>query len=287
MKGQSANVMTQNGGENWRQLRNGPVTTIGAWVLAGFLALIVIVHVTAGPQRPDTPPSGARMPRWSATERVLHWFTTILFITLAITGLSLLFGRAVLIPVLGLEGFAAYAGIAKSLHNYLGPFFLAGVLTEVVVWFRSNLFRREDWQWLKRAGGMFGGNHPHAGRTNGGEKAWFWFIATIGLIGVGVSGLVMDFPNFGQSREIMQIANLIHASLAILWIGIAVGHIYVGTLGTPGTLEGMVKGHVSKEWMQRHHDRWHDKLEREGKVASSAALESSRKPVEPASGAHS
>ncbi|MEJ2589788.1 MAG: hypothetical protein P8178_00055 [Candidatus Thiodiazotropha sp.] len=86
--------------------------------------------------------------------------------------------------------------------------------------------------------------------------------------GVGVTDLLMDFPNFGQSRETMQIANLIHASLAILWIGIALGHIYIGTLGTEDALDGMVKGHVSKEWMQQHHDRWHDKLEQEGQVAS-------------------
>jgi formate dehydrogenase subunit gamma len=277
-------MLIQNGGENWRQLRNGPVSTIGAWILAGFLALIVIFHFTAGPQKPDRPPSGDRMPRWSLGDRIIHWYTAVLFIVLAITGLSLLFGRAVLIPVLGLEGFAAYAGIAKSLHNYLGPFFLVGVLAEVLFWFRFNGFTRDDWRWLLRFGGMLGGGHAHAGRTNGGEKVWFWFIATIGLIGVGASGLVMNFPNFDQSRETMQLANLIHASLAILWVGIALGHIYVGTLGTPGTLDGMVKGHVSKEWMQTHHDRWHDQLEREGKVASAAELESRQKHVEPRAG---
>ena len=274
----SVDVLIQNGGENWRQLRNGPVATIGAWVLAGFLAVIAVFHLGVGPQRLDQPLSGDRMPRWSAGERVMHWYTAILFIVMAITGLSLLFGRAVLIPLLGLQGFAAYAAVANLLHNYLGPFFLAGVLVEVVVWMRWNIFTRTDWNWLRHFGGLLGGGHTHAGRTNGGEKAWFWIIATIGLIGVCVSGLIMDFPNFDQGRGTMQIASLVHSSLAILWTGIALAHIYIGTLGTPGTLEGMIKGHVSKEWMRTHHDRWYEKLEREGRVGSAAELEAAEQP---------
>jgi formate dehydrogenase subunit gamma len=179
--------------------------------------------------------------------------------------------------VFGLGGFAAYAAVAKTLHNYLGPFFVVGVLAEVVLWMRFNLFARIDWHWLRHLGGLLGGTHTHAGRTNGGEKVWFWFIATAGLIGVCVSGLIMDFPNFNQTRGTMQLANLVHASLAILWIGIAIGHIYVGTIGTPGTIDGMIKGHVSKEWMRTHHDRWYEKLRRQGRVGTATELEAIEK----------
>jgi formate dehydrogenase subunit gamma len=276
--GHAADVLIQNGGENWRELRNGPVATIGPWVLAGTLALIAAFHLGVGPRRPEQPLSGDRMPRWSVGERIMHWYTAILFIVMAVTGLSLLFGRAVLIPVFGLNGFAAYAAVAKVLHNYLGPFFLAGVFLEVAVWMRFNLFGREDWHWLRRLGGMLGGGHAHAGRANGGEKVWFWLIAFVGLLGVGVTGAIMDFPNFEQARRTMQIANLLHSSLGILWTTIALGHIYLGTLGTPGALEGMVKGHVSKEWMRTHHDRWYEKLARAGQVGSAAELEERERP---------
>lgn len=268
VKGEWAKVMIQSEGDVWRQLRNGPVARIGAWVLAGVLALIAIFHFTIGPHRIEQAESGDRVPRWSVGERALHWFTAVLFIVLAITGLSLLFGRAVLIPVLGPEVFSAYAGFAKTLHNYLGPFFLAGVLVEVVVWMRFNLFSRDDLHWLKHLGGMLSGEHVHAGRTNGGEKVWFWFIATIGLLVVGLTGLWLDFPIFGQDRQSMQIANVLHASFGMLWIVIAFGHIYLGTLGTPGSLDGMTKGHVSKEWAQAHHDRWYEEMQRKGKVGA-------------------
>jgi formate dehydrogenase subunit gamma len=275
----TTNVLIQNGGEIWRQLRNGPVATFGAWGMAAVLALIALFHLLVGPNRLDRSLSGDRVPRWSVGERTLHWYTAILFIILAVTGLSLLFGRAVLIPLFGLEGFSAYATAAKALHNYLGPFFLAGVLVEVVVWARFNLFNRDDAEWLRHAGGMFSGKHLHAGRTNAGEKVWFWFIATIGLIGVGVSGLVLNFPVFGQERETMQIANLIHSIFGMLWVAIALGHIYIGTLGTPGALDGMTKGHVSKEWMQQHHDRWYAKLEAEGRVGAAPQTGEGQRPA--------
>jgi len=253
--------MIQSQGEEWRQLRNGYVT-LGVTVITGsVLLLIILFHLINGPKRVEQAPSGRMMPRWSGGERLMHWYTAILFIVLSITGFSLLFGRAVLIPLMGPEGFAAYASAAKLVHNYAGPLFLVGVVLIVINWMRYNTFKSYDLEWFRKAGGMFKkGVHSPAGRTNAGEKVWFWIIATIGLVGVGISGLVLDFPNFGQDRETMQIANLIHGTLAGLWLAIAFGHIYLGTLGVPGSLRGMVKGEVSEEWMKEHHSIWYEQL---------------------------
>ena len=255
-------------GEEWRQLRNGYVTLGVTLVTGTVLVLIVFFHLIKGPKRLEQAPSGRMLPRWSGGERLLHWYTAILFIVLAITGFSLLFGRAVLIPWMGLEGFSAYANVAKLVHNYAGPLFLVGVLLEVVTWMRFNTFNSHDLTWLKTVGGMFKkGVHPPAGRTNAGEKLWFWIIATVGLLGVGISGLVLDFPNFGQDRETMQLANVIHSALAGLWLAIAFGHIYLGTLGVPGTFRGMLKGTVSEEWMKEHHSVWYEQLKSGGEQA--------------------
>jgi formate dehydrogenase subunit gamma len=255
-------------GETWRALRNGYVTW-GVAILLGLIFLaILLFHFIQGPRRLTEPASGRMMLRWSAGERLLHWYTAILFIVLAITGFSLLYGRAVLIPWLGPEGFSAYASVAKTVHNYAGPLFLVGVILEVITWLRYNLFRSYDWEWLKSAGGMFSRDrHPPAGRTNAGEKGWFWVIATIGLLGVGISGLVLDFPVFGQSRETMQVVNVIHSVLAGLWLAIAFGHIYLGTLGVPGSFRGMVQGEVSEEWMKAHHSVWYEHLKSGGEPA--------------------
>jgi len=50
-----------------------------------------------------------------------------------------------------------------------------------------------------------------------------------------MTGLVLDFPNFGQGRETMQIANVIHAVTAIGFMALSVGHIYLGTIGLEGS----------------------------------------------------
>jgi len=75
-----------------------------------------------------------------------------------------------------------------------------------------------------------------------------------------ITGLVLDFPNFDQQREWLQVAHLIHATLALLLIAASFGHIYIGTLGTEGALEGMVTGHVDEAWARQHHDLWYQEI---------------------------
>jgi len=262
-------------GETWREVRNGYVGLVVAWLMAAVLLLIVLFYAVIGKKRLEGSTTGRTLVRWSGGERLLHWYTATLFILLALTGFSLLFGRAVLIPLLGLEGFSAYANVAKPVHDFLGPLFLVGVVLEVITWMRFNLFKSYDWTWLKMLGGMLRkDSHPPAGRANAGEKIWFWFIAIFGLLGVGISGLVLDFPNFGQGRETMQIANIIHASLAGLWVAISFGHIYLGTIGVEGALQGMTKGRVSETWMKQHHSRWYETMQASGEERQADSVKS-------------
>jgi formate dehydrogenase subunit gamma len=258
--GQEAGVLIQNGGQNWRQLRNDGVASIMPWVMLASLVAIAAVFLLTGRHKLHEPRSGRVVLRWRLWERVLHWTVATLFIVLAITGLSILFGRAVLIPVLGTEGFAVWAGIAMNLHNYVGPVFTVCLAVMVLAWIWFNFPNRTDLQWFKAGGGFLKNRHAPAGKANGGEKVWFWIVFLLGGGLVCVSGLVLDFPNFGQSRETMQLANLIHGTAAILWIAIFFGHAYIGTLGTEGALEGMTTGYVSSEWARQHHDEWYEKV---------------------------
>ncbi len=259
VQGPGANVLIANGGHNWRQWRNGPIATYGPWLLGVVVLVLALYHLLHGRVPVHGTPSGEKVLRWTTFERNLHWITAVMFIALAITGLSLLFGRAVLIPVLGPEGFATWAEAAIGIHNLIGPVFVVTILVEILLWIRHNFPNSTDLTWFKQGGGLFGKGHPSAGRMNGGEKVWFWIICTFG-VAVCVTGLILDFPNYGQSRETMQLANLIHGATALVWVAVALGHIYIGTLGTEGSLEGMATGYVSKEWAQQHHDLWYDEV---------------------------
>ena len=266
-----AGVLIQNGGQNWRRVRNGWIANYAPWMMAAVFAALVLYHLLHGQNKLAHRPSGRRVLRWKPYERALHWTMALLFVVLAITGLSLLFGRALLIPVLGKDAFAAYAGVAKDLHNYLGPAFFACMLVVLLMWLPRNIPNRTDLQWIRRWGGLFGrGAHPDAGFMNGGEKIWYWIVFIVGGA-VCVSGLVLDFPNYDQSREAMQWANIIHGALSIAWMSVALGHVYIGTLGTEGALEGMRTGYVSEEWARQHHNLW---LAETQKSAAAAGAES-------------
>lgn len=260
-------------GQEWRELRNGPIATYGAWALPLVILAIGLFYIFRGQVKLEDGRSGQKVERWSVAERTMHWYTAILFIIMAVTGLSLLFGRAALIPLLGAEGFSAWAQFSLLLHNYLGPFFSVGVLLIIISWIRYNIPNKTDLNWFKQGGGIVGDQHPSAGRMNGGEKGWFWLICTVGVVTI-ISGLVLDFPIFGQSRETMQTANVIHGIASMIWIAVFFGHVYIGTLGTEGAFEGMATGKVDTRWAKQHHDLWYQDVISKGTSPSGASVES-------------
>ena len=260
VKGQETNELIQGAGQNWRQLRNGPIATYGSWLLSFVIITLVAFYMWRGQVKIGHPRTGKTVERWTLNERRLHWVTAVLFILLAITGLSLLYGRFALIPLLGYPGFSAYATAAKWIHNVIGPVFMVALFIILIKWFKDNLFTKVDIQWFKDFGGMVGDKHPSAGKFNGGEKLWFWTLATAG-VALCLSGLVLDFPNFGQEREVIIGAHLIHILTAFLLMSFSLGHIYIGTVGTEGALEGMTTGHVDTAWAEQHHDLWLKELE--------------------------
>ncbi len=274
VKGEGANVLVQSGGEDWRQFREGPIMKKAPWAIVGMAVLLLLYHLFHGKNRLDVNSlSGRMVPRWNTFERMVHWITAFSFIALAITGISMLLGKQLLIPVLGPAGFASWAGISMSVHNLIGPVFSIGIALMIVMWIWHNFPTWTDVKWFAKGGGLFGKAHPSAGRMNGGEKVWFWILMTLG-VAVCISGIIMVAPIYPQinipfidtSRGIMQQATIIHAVGAVIWTAIALGHIYIGTAGTEGALEGMATGYVSEEWANQHHDLWFEKMQQKGKV---------------------
>ena len=278
--GPEAGVLVQSNGTGWQQTRDGPIAQKLPWVIAAVAGILLLFHLFGGRSKLDHPRSGRKIKRWSWFSRLVHWITAISFIVLAVSGISMLIGKNLLIPVLGKAGFASWAQLSLQAHNVLGPVFSVGITLMILMWIWHNFPSRVDWAWMKAAGGMFDKDlHPSAGRMNAGEKIWFWLLATVGVV-VCLTGLAMVAPIYGipipawaeflpwisGSRADMQQANLFHAALAIVWTAIALGHIYIGTAGTEGAFEGMATGYVSEEWAIQHHDLWAKKMMDEGKV---------------------
>jgi formate dehydrogenase subunit gamma len=265
IKGPETGVLIQSGGETWRQIRNGPVTLIGGWALVVMLLLIGAFYKIKGTIPLHEAPTGKRMPRFTAWERIMHWSTAISFSALGISGLIILFGKHVLLPVIGYTLFAWLTQFAKGLHNFIGPLFILCAVMLFFTFVKDNVPRAYDFIWVRKFGGLFSGEHVPSHRFNAGEKAWFWGgLATLGLV-AGASGLVLDFPNFGQTRNTMQIANVVHMVSTLLFMLAAFGHIYMGTLGVAGAYDAMRTGDVDEAWAKEHHEYWYDDV-KSGKI---------------------
>ena len=273
VKGREAGVLVQSAGETWRQIRNGPVTFYGGWLVIAVLLIIAALYGAKGPVKLHQRPTGRLVHRFSTTEQVVHWSTAISFCVLGLSGLIMLFGKHVLLPLFGYTLFSWLALLSKNLHNFVAPFFILSVLVMIFLWLRDNLPRAYDWRWFRRAWAFFlRSEHIPSGRFNGGEKAWFWF-GVVGLsIVVSWSGVILLFPNFDQTRAVMQDAWIWHASAALLYIAMSLGHIYMGTIGVEGTYGNMRTGYTDESWAKEHHSIWYDEVKSGRRAAPGGAV---------------
>jgi formate dehydrogenase subunit gamma len=273
LPGREMGVLIQSGGETWRQIRNGPVMFYGGWLVVLTLIAILAFYFWKGPVKVHAPPSGRLIHRFNVVERVVHWTTALSFCLLGLTGLIMFFGKHVLLPWLGYTLFAWLATAAKAFHNFIAPLFIVSVLAMIVLFIKDNFLRRYDLRWFARVWAVMArGEHVPTGRFNAGEKGWFW----LGVVGLSVvviwSGLVLLFPNFDQTRAVMQYAWIWHASAALLYIAIALGHIYLGTIGLEGSYQAMRKGYVDEAWAKEHHEYWYDKVKSAKRAPPSGAV---------------
>jgi formate dehydrogenase subunit gamma len=120
------------------------------------------------------------------------------------------------------------------------------------------------------------GVHPPARKFNAGQKIIFW-IVVFGGASISFSGIALLFPfqfdafsvtfafvnifGFDLPTDLtvlqeMQLIQLWHAGLGLLFIAVIIGHIYIGTLGMEGAFDAMGSGMVDENWAREHHNLW-------------------------------
>jgi len=264
VRGIETNVLVQSKGEMWREFRNGPITIYGGWLIVVVFLALAIVYAWRGPIRLHEPLTGRKIVRFTPWERIVHWTAAICFVILGVSGIVMLFGKYVLLPLSGHALFSWLAILCKNLHNFVGPLFVISILFLFVTYVRDNVPEPSDWQWLRRFGDFMRGKHVPAGRYNAFQKLWFWGGATVLAITLGVTGFILDFPNFEQGRAAMQLANMIHAGAAAIFIAAALGHIYMGTIGAEYAYDAMRYGTVDETWAKEHHELWYEDVKAHG-----------------------
>ena len=280
----AAEVLIQDGGMWWLEFRQGPLLTYGAWTMGGMLIVLVLFFLLRGRIRIDGEKTGRTILRFNGFERFGHWLFAGSFILLAISGLIVLFGRQVLIPLFGHDVFSALAIASKWVHNNVAWAFMLGLVIIIVNWTLHNIPNRHDLKWMAKAGGLFSkGVHPPARKFNAGQKIIFWACVVLGL-SISASGLSLLFPFelpmfaktfvvlndigapgwFGMAplpeqlapHEEMQYAQLWHSIVAFVFIAIILAHIYLGSVGMEGAFDAMGSGEVEEQWAKEHHGLW-------------------------------
>jgi formate dehydrogenase subunit gamma len=269
-------VLVQSRGETWKEAR-APVALLGG--LAVALAMLSLAGFFAWRGSIPVGESGSKMmiKRFQPADRYAHWTMAIVWVALAITGLIITFGKTLLLPILGHTLYSWLATAAKNVHNFAGPFLIIGVTWMFIRYLRHNWFNKQDFIWLTKMVGNLTGHEYPSGKFNGGEKLVFWFVLVILSSVLIVTGLVLNFPNFGQSRATMQTMNLIHMVAAYIAIAMACVHIYLGTIGMKGAYRAMREGYVTAEWAKHHHELWYNDV-KAGKVPESPMVPESAVP---------
>jgi formate dehydrogenase subunit gamma len=273
----NAGILVQSEGENWRNVRNGPLLVYGSWLLLGMIGVLALFFVLRGRIKIEAGRSGRTIERFGFLDRFAHWLTATSFIVLAITGINLLWGKFVLMPVLGPEAFAWLSTAGKYAHNFLAFPFMLGIVLMFVLWVRHNIPNKYDMIWLSKGGGLFTKHsHPPSKKFNAGQKLIFW--ATIlGGLSLSLSGIALLFPfefpvwsktfvalnvlGLGLPTDLtpiqeMQLSSMWHAIVSLVLIAIIIAHIYIGSIGMQGAFAAMGSGKVDENWAREHHNLW-------------------------------
>jgi formate dehydrogenase subunit gamma len=242
-------------GRVWRQFHEVWLHWFGTTVVLGTIVLLAAFYLWRGKVKIESGRSGKTIERFGGFDRFMHWLTAVCFIILALSGLNITFGKDVLMPVIGHDAFSTWSRVAKYAHNFVSFPFTLGIVLIFFRWLSGNIPNRVDIEWIKRGGGIVGHDHPPAYRFNAGQKGVFWMVILAGSVMI-VSGYLLIFPFYVTDIFGMQIAQVVHGVVAVLFVAGILAHIYIGTIGMEGAFEAMGEGHVDLNWAKEHHSLW-------------------------------
>jgi formate dehydrogenase subunit gamma len=196
-------------------------------------------------------------------ERVVHWVLALSCLCLCVTGLGMMFQSFNFLGTImgGLK-------TLKLVHNFVGLIFTVAVLAMIRMWWReAGIFvLPEDIDWIMAAGGYLWhvDKVPETGKYNPGQKAFFLAVAIFGVIMV-FTGLIMWFPMVLPLGLVRWMYPL-HALGFVAIFAFFFVHLYLGTIGNPGSVQAMTTGWMEKPVLTMLHPKWVKEMEHKGEL---------------------
>lgn len=184
------------------------------------------------------------VPRFSKTERLLHWVNAIAYAALLISGFSLCFPLFNVLPIgdSKLAFFHAVFGIVLFFYIMF------------LYFFRINKYPIREW---KRHFSFLGSNKYNAGQKVNIAATSTFFVVLL------FSGLLLLLgPSLPATA--VKIAFYFHNLGAFAMLFMMMGHMFLSIIhpGTNRSLMGMLIGKIESQYAKHHHREWHRDIAR-------------------------
>jgi len=187
--------------------------------------------------------------------RFLHWMVALWFF------LALFSGFGIYLPWLFRWFTPIFGGgaLSRSLHPWFGVAFVFFFGLQMLNWTKLMKWTQADTNWMRNLRKVVSGEEklepPDTGFFNAGQKAQFWEIVG-GCVVYLITGMILwaGAPAFG--RIPVAISYVLHDVSALVMLAGIFIHIYLSTIGEPGTLQAMIRGGVSEAWAWTFHPAW-------------------------------
>jgi len=188
--------------------------------------------------------------------RFLHWIVALFFF------LALFSGFGIYLPWLFRWFTPIFGGgpLARALHPWFGIFCVFFFGLQMLNWLKPMMWTPADTNWMRNLRGIVSGKEklepPDTGFFNAGQKLQFWEIV-IGCVVFLITGIILwaGARTFGST--LVAISYVLHDVSAIVMLGGIFVHIYLSTIGEPGTFQAMTRGAVSEPWAWTFHPAWY------------------------------
>lgn len=200
------------------------------------------------------------IPRYTLGERLNHWLGALAYTYLLITGLA--FWSPYLFWLAAIVGGGP---VARFWHPWLGLIFSFSMFWMFVQWRRDMRTDASDRVWFENIRYYVRNEDdqlPPVGRFNYGQKLFFWgmFCSIILLL---LSGVALWYTEAlpWSLRYVRYAAILIHASVALITIGLFMIHVYMSVFLEEGSFGAMIHGTVTRAWAWAFHRTWYEQVQ--------------------------
>jgi formate dehydrogenase subunit gamma len=191
--------------------------------------------------------------------RLLHWMVALFFF------LALFSGFGIYLPWLFRWFTPIFGGgpLSRAMHPWFGLAFVFFFGLQILNWLTPMRWTPADSRWIRNIKNVINGSEklepPDTGFFNAGQKVQFWEIV-IGSAVYLITGIVLWTGADTFGRITVAISYVLHDISALIMLGGIFIHIYLSTIGEPGTFQSMTRGAVREAWAWTFHPAWYKEI---------------------------